>query len=71
MKLHENQELFWDAIIATSQQKMIREIYVEKDYLVTYILHHIYNNKIGKEVVFKGGTALSKCFNIIKDFLKI
>ena len=68
MNLHEDQELFRDAIIATSQQKMIREIYVEKDYWVTYILSHIYNNEIGKEVVFKGGTALSKCFNIIERF---
>ncbi len=68
MKLHENQELFKDAIIATSQQKMIREIYVEKDYWVTYILSHIYKNEIGKEIIFKGGTALSKCFKIIERF---
>lgn len=32
MRLHENRELFQDAIIATSQQKGIREIYIEKDY---------------------------------------
>jgi hypothetical protein len=32
MKLHENKELFQSAIIATSQQKGISEIYIEKHY---------------------------------------
>ncbi len=32
MKLHENKELFKDAIIATSQLKGIAEIYIEKDF---------------------------------------
>jgi len=32
MNLHENKELFRDAIIATSQLKNIAEIYIEKDY---------------------------------------
>ena len=68
MKLHLNKELFQDAVIATSQQKGIREIYIEKDYWVTYALFHIYKDKIGKEVIFKGGTALSKCFQLIDRF---
>ena len=68
MKLHENQELFRDAVIATAQQKGIREIYVEKDYWVTYSLLHIFKSEIRKETVFKGGTALSKCFGMIQRF---
>jgi len=68
MRLHENKELFQDAVIATSQQKGIREIYIEKDYWVTYALYNIFKNEIGKETVFKGGTALSKCFNLIQRF---
>lgn len=68
MRLHENKELFQDAVIATSQQKGIREIYVEKDYWVTFALFNIFKNEIGKETVFKGGTALSKCFNLIQRF---
>lgn len=60
MKLHENKELFQDAVTATYQQKGIPEIYVEKDYWVTLALYAIFNNDIGKETVFKGGTALSK-----------
>ena len=68
MKLHENKELFQDAVTATSQQKGIPEIYVEKDYWVTLVLHAIFNNEIGKETVFKGGTALSKCNHLIDRF---
>jgi len=68
MRLHENKELFQEAVIATSQQIGIREIYVEKDYWVTFALYNIFKNKIGKETVFKGGTALSKCFNLIQRF---
>lgn len=68
MKLHENKELFQDAITATSQQKGIPEIYIEKDYWVTLALHAIFSNEIGKETVFKGGTALSKCNQLIDRF---
>src|SRR5690606_7425319 len=68
MKLHENKELFQDAVIATSQQKGIREIYIEKDYWVTFTLNNIFKNDIGQETVFKGGTALSKCFGLIQRF---
>lgn len=68
MNLHENKELFQDAVVATSQQLGVQEIYVEKDYWVTYALFHIFKNDIGKETVFKGGTALSKCFGMIQRF---
>lgn len=68
MNLHENKELFQDAVVATSQQLGIKEIYIEKDYWVTYALFHIFKNEIGKQTVFKGGTALSKCFGIIQRF---
>ena len=68
MKLHENQELFQDAVTATSQQIGIPEIFIEKDYWVTLALFTIFKNEIGKETVFKGGTALSKCFGLIQRF---
>ena len=68
MKLHENIELFKTAIIASSQQKGIPEIYIEKDYWVTLALKVIYNSDLSEEVIFKGGTALSKCNNIIERF---
>ena len=68
MRLHENKELFRDAIIATSQLKDIAEIYVEKDYWVTLALYSIFSNEIGKSCIFKGGTALSKCNQLIDRF---
>lgn len=68
MTLHENKELYNDAILATAQQKAIPEIYIEKDYWVTLALNRIFTADIGKEAVFKGGTALSKCYNIIERF---
>lgn len=68
MKLHTNKELFKDAVIATAQKQGIKEIFVEKDYWVTLILKAVFENEIGKETVFKGGTALSKCNSLIKRF---
>lgn len=68
MKLHENKALFQDAVSATAQFKGLRDIYIEKDYWVTLALHTIFTSEIGSQTVFKGGTALSKCFNIIDRF---
>lgn len=68
MKLHENEILFRQAILVTSQKINLPEVYVEKDYWVTLVLQKIYGDEIGKSVVFKGGTALSKCHNIIERF---
>lgn len=66
--MHENEKLFKDAVVATSQQLNIKEIYIEKDYWVTFALCSIFKNEIGKETVFKGGTALLKCFGMIQRF---
>jgi hypothetical protein len=68
MKLHLNKQLFRQAVQFTSQQMNIPEIYVEKDYWVTFALHTIFHDEIGKHTIFKGGTALSKCFNLIERF---
>ncbi|HEY9169445.1 MAG TPA: nucleotidyl transferase AbiEii/AbiGii toxin family protein [Lutibacter sp.] len=68
MKLHENVDLFKQAVSFTASQKGILDIYVEKDYWVTFVLYNLYKSELGKEIVFKGGTALSKCYNIIDRF---
>jgi hypothetical protein len=68
MKLHHNIPLFRDAVRITAQQMNIPPEFVEKDYWVTYALFTIFNNEIGKDTVFKGGTALSKCYNMIERF---
>jgi predicted nucleotidyltransferase component of viral defense system len=66
MKLHENINLYNDAITATSQQLGIREIYIEKDYWVTLALYHIFSSEAANYAIFKGGTALSKCFGTVE-----
>ncbi|MCZ2129350.1 MAG: nucleotidyl transferase AbiEii/AbiGii toxin family protein [Bacteroidia bacterium] len=68
MKLHENISLYTDAIRFTAQQMNLPPEYIEKDYWVTFALYNIFKNEIGKETVFKGGTALSKCFGLIQRF---
>ncbi|HBH23215.1 MAG TPA: hypothetical protein DDY13_07305 [Cytophagales bacterium] len=68
MNLHENTKLFNEAVRATAQQMEILDIYIEKDYWVTKALHAIYSSEIASQVVFKGGTALSKCYRLIERF---
>lgn len=68
MTLHENEDLFRQAVQFTAQQQGIPEIFVEKDYWVTFALYTLFNSKVGPETVFKGGTSLLKCFGAIKRF---
>lgn len=69
MKLHQYKDAFEGAIVATAQHFKIAEIYVEKDYWVTFALKHIFTDANSKDIaVFKGGTSLSKCFKIIERF---
>lgn len=68
MKLHQNNQLYIDLIRFTADKMGIKPIYIEKDYWVMYVLYRIFNNEIGQDTVFKGGTALSKCNKIINRF---
>ena len=68
MRLHENKTLFRQAVQFTSDRMQILPIFIEKDYWVTYVLHTIFNHAIGSDTVFKGGTALSKCYKMIDRF---
>lgn len=68
MRLHKNKTLFRQVVQFTSDRMQIPAIYIEKDYWVTLALHSIFKNPIGSDTVFKGGTALSKCFKLIDRF---
>ncbi len=68
MKLHENPELFTDAISITADYLNLPEIYIEKDYWVTFTLQRIFTSPLAEFTVFKGGTALAKCFSFISRF---
>ncbi len=68
MILHNDPQALSDAITATSQALGIRDLYVEKDYWVTLALFRLANSDLSEEIVFKGGTSLSKAHKIIERF---
>ena len=70
MTLHTNKVLFDELITRTSEQMGISEVYIEKDYWVTMILHSLsrLDDALKKQVVFKGGTSLSKAHRIVERF---
>lgn len=68
MNLHENEQLFRQAVQVTAERMGILDIYIEKDYWVCYALKLIFSSAIKDEAIFKGGTALSKCYKFIERF---
>lgn len=41
---------------------------IEKDWWVTIVLKAVYNTTFAKDIIFKGGTSLSKSWHLIKRF---
>ena len=68
MNLHLDKDNFEGAIVATADYFEIPEIFIEKDYWVTYALHQLFHSDVKHLIVFKGGTSLSKCYTIIQRF---
>lgn len=68
MKLHEDQKLFSDTLRAASHHFAIKLEFVEKDYWISLILSRLAKSRYFKESVFKGGTSLSKAYNLIERF---
>lgn len=67
MYLHkEDRELLRDIIVTVSEKAGVDESIVEKDYYVTMILHELVRRN--PDVVFKGGTSLSKAYHVIERF---
>lgn len=60
-------EDFQEIIAAAAEQLDLGVLYVEKDYYVTEALR-ISAVRLGDHVVFKGGTSLSKGWNLLKRF---
>lgn len=67
MTLHQAPE-FSDAIQATAAHMKLRPIFIEKDYWVTVVLKNLSTSDHVNDVVFKGGTSLSKAYNCIERF---
>ena len=55
-------------IQAVSEAKQIDESSVEKDWWVTAVLYAIFHTSVSEYLLFKGGTSLSKGWNIIDRF---
>lgn len=66
MYLHEDKELFREAIISAASTLQQPVPIVEKDYYVTMILKLL--SQRAPDCVFKGGTSLSKCHHAIDRF---
>ena len=54
---------------ATSRELKLSTIVIEKDFWVCVVLNYLLNKSKYKDYfIFKGGTSLSKCYNVIKRF---
>ena len=64
--LHKDRENFEQVILKVSEETGIDASIVEKDYYVTLFLKRIV--EVIPNIIFKGGTSLSKCYKLIKRF---
>ncbi len=64
--LHNDRELFEQLILRTSESLGIKAEIIEKDYYVTLFLKELVS--ISPDIIFKGGTSLSKCYHLIDRF---
>ncbi len=64
--LHHNKEIFEQVVLRVANDKGIAPEIIEKDYYVTLFLKRIRN--LQPNIIFKGGTSLSKCYKIINRF---
>lgn len=64
MRLHKDEHAFIELTDAVNQEKELPIAIVEKDYYVSLLLDNI--QKSYPNIIFKGGTSLSKCYKVIK-----
>ena len=68
MNLHEQPARFEQMLRATAEHFKIVEAFVEKDYWLSLVLKRLADSSFNKLCVFKGGTSLSKAYQIIQRF---
>lgn len=66
LMLHNNKDVFEQVILKVSEETGIEASIIEKDYYVTIFLKDIV--ELQPEIIFKGGTSLSKCYKLINRF---
>jgi len=64
LSIQKQQELFKQLSFKTGIQAQA----IEKDAWVTLVLRLIFNSEISEHLIFKGGTSLSKAYNLIQRF---
>src|SRR6478735_8928489 len=67
MNFHKSPD-FADALQKTAEYLKLRPVFVEKDYWVTSLLKNLSASVYAKDIVFKGGTSLSKAYHCIERF---
>ena len=61
----DREELF----LVTAREKKLPEAVIEKDFWVCWTLNYLFHDSPWKDhLAFKGGTSLSKCFDLIHRF---
>lgn len=68
MTLHRHPDLFREAILLTATARGLSQGLIEKDYWVTWVLRNLADSSLASEVVFKGGTSLSKAYRLVDRF---
>ena len=68
MTLHAHEQDFRNLITITATALGMRQSLVEKDYWVTWVLRNLADSAVAEQVVFKGGTSLSKGYGLIERF---
>lgn len=66
MNLHKNKKEFYETILVVSDRLKTSPEIIEKDYYVTLFLERL--SKRVPNIIFKGGTSLSKCHKVINRF---
>ena len=67
MNLHKDPSAFYDTLLAVADHLGTSPAIVEKDYFVTMLLESLARRI--PNMIFKGGTSLSKYHKIIRDSL--
>lgn len=66
MNLHHDKEAFGELIVGAANELAIPTNVIEKDYYVTITLKALAEKT--KDLVFKGGTSLTKCYQLLDRF---
>lgn len=66
MNLHHDREAFAELMIGAANELAIPTAIIEKDYYVTIALKRL-SDRID-DMVFKGGTSLTKCYQLLNRF---